>query len=176
MIKIQNNILEYGVGLPDWWKGGNRVRIIPKDDNSFFFYHNDDPKKSHAEIQENGNLDIKGKSKDQRRQPPDGYYDVMKHSPVCVRVIFNCSLDSSPDTDEQVQDIDPRTASVYDINYWFFKQAQRALKSKNIPRGFQEAIKVMRDSYDEMRLERKGITKRKMETREIIVEDDDDED
>lgn len=175
MIKIQNFTVEYNSELPDWWKGGNRVRIISKDGTSFFIYHNDDPEKAHAEIQENGWLDIKGKSKDHRRQPPDGWYDVLKHSPVCVRLIFNRSLDVSPEEDIEEQEIDPRTASVYDINYWFFKQAQRALKDKTIPRGFQEAIKVMRDSYDEMRLERKGITQRKMETREIVVESDDED-
>ena len=180
MIKIENFIVEPNAELPDWWKGGNRVRIISKDGTSFFIYHNDDPEKAHAEIQENRSLDIKGKSKDHRRQPPDGYYDVMIHSTVCVRLIFNRGLDVSPEEDVEIEDIeiesiDPRTASVYDINYWFFRQAQRALKDKAIPRGFQEAIKVMRDSYDEMRLERKGITQRKMETREIVVEDDDED-
>jgi hypothetical protein len=90
-----------------------------------------------------------------------------------VRLIFNRGLDVSPEEDIEIESIDPRTASVYDINYWFFKQAQRALKNNAIPRGFREAIKVMRDSYDEMRLERKGITQRKMETREIVVDSDD---
>jgi len=100
---------------------------------------------------------------------------VLIHSDVCVRLVFNRGLDTSPEEDIEESDIDPRTASVYDMNYWFFKQAQRVLKNNAIPRGFQEAIKVMRDSFDEMRLERKGLTQRKMETREIIVDDDDED-
>ena len=175
MIKIENCVLQPNEELPEWWVAGNRVRIISKDGTSFFFYHNDDPEKAHDEIQPDKTLDIKGKSKSNLRNPPDGYYDVLIHSPVCVRVIFNRGLDVSPEEDIEEQEIDPRTASVYDMNYWFFKQAQRALKDKAIPRGFQEAIKVMRDSYDEMRLERKGITQRKMETREIVVESDDED-
>lgn len=176
MIKIQNYIAEHNAELPDWWSFGHRVRIITKDGTSFFIYHNDDPEKAHAEIMENGNLDIKGKSKDSKRMPPDGYYDVMVHSAVCVRLIFNRGLDVDPDTDIPPEDIDPRTASVYDMNYWFFRQAQSCLKNKTIPRGFQDVIKVMRDSFYEMRLERKGLTQRKMETREIIVDDENDKD
>ena len=176
MIKIENFIVEPNSELPDWWKGGAHVRIIGKDNGtSFFIYCTDIVEKAHGVIADDKSLDIKGKSKDRNRQAPPGYYDVLIHSNVCVRLIFNRGLDVSPEEDIEIESIDPRTASVYDMNYWFFRQAQKVLKDKAIPRGFQEAIKVMRDSYDEMRLERKGITQRKMETREIVVEDDDED-
>ena len=176
MIKVENFIAQYGDGLPDWWQPGAHVRIIGKDNGtSFFIYCTDVIEKAHGVISDDKSLDIKGKSKDHNRAAPYGYYDAMVHSPVCLRLIFNRGLDVSPEEDIEIESIDPRTASVYDINYWFFRQAQRALKNNAIPRGFQEAIKVMRDSYDEMRLERKGITQRKMETREIVVESDDED-
>ena len=176
MVKIDNCILEPNDELPEWYVCGCFVRIIGKDNgSSFFIFITDEQEKAHAVVREDKTLDIKGKSKSHLRNPPSGYYDVLNHSKVCFRLVFNRSLDVSPDEEIDLENPDPRTCSVYDMNYWFFKQAQRALKDKAIPRGFQEAIKVMRDSYDEMRLERKGITQRKMETREIVVEDDDED-
>ena len=92
-----------------------------------------------------------------------------------MRIIFNRGLDVDPNKDIPPETIDPRTASIYDLNYWFFRQAQSALQNKSIPKGFADAVKVMEHAYNNMRLERKGLTQRKMETREIIVEDDDDD-
>lgn len=177
MVKIDNCILEPNDELPEWYVSGCFVRIIGKDNgSSFFIFKTDEQEKAHAVIREDKTLDIKGKSKSHLRNPPSGYYDVLNHSKVCFRLVFNRGLDVDPDTDIPPEDIDPRTASVYDMNYWFFRQAQSCLKNKTIPRGFQDVIKVMRDSFYEMRLERKGLTQRKMETREIIVDDDDDKD
>lgn len=167
MIKIQNNTLIFNEELPDWWKDGQDIRIIPKENNSFFVYKYDNKKAEHTTIGEEGRIEI---------DTPDGWYDVLIHSKVCVRIIYNRALDVSPEEDIPVDDIDPRTASVYDLNYWFFKKAKEALKSNTVPRGFADAVKVMENAFFNMKLERKGLTQRKMETREIIVEDDDDED
>lgn len=166
MIKIENNLTEYNAELPSWWKSGQRVRIIPKGENSFFVYKNSDARVAKAQIDEQNRLEIK---------TPNGFYDVLIHSKVCVRIIFNRGLDVDPNQDIPPETIDPRTASIYDLNYWFFRQAQSALQNKSIPKGFADAVKVMEHAYNNMRLERKGLTQRKMETREIIVEDDDDD-
>lgn len=167
MIRIENNLTEYNAELPKWWSAGQHVRIIPKGENSFFIYKNNDTRVAKSVIDDNNQLKLK---------TPDGLYDVLIHSNVCVRIIFNRGIDVDPEQDIPPEDIDPRTCSVYDLNYWFFRQAQSALKNKTIPKGFADAVKVMENAYTNMRLERKGLTQRKMETREIIVEDDDDED
>lgn len=167
MIKIQNNTLEFNSELPSWWIQGQDIRIIPKENNSFFVYKYDSKRAEHSTIGDGGVITI---------DTPDGWYDVLIHSKVCVRLIFNRGLDVSPDKDIPVDNIDPRTASVYDLNYWFFRKAQEALKSGSVPRGFADAVKVMESAFYNMKLERKGLTQRPMETREIIIESDDDED
>lgn len=173
MIQIKDNIVENSTELPKWWTAGQQVRIIPKGENAFFIYKYAIPKEKSSrsigivKIAKDGTLELK---------TIDGWYDVLVHSEVCVRLIFNRGLDVDKNKDIPVDDIDPRTADVYDLNYWFFKKAQTALKNDKIPKGFADAVKVMRESFHAMKLERRGITSRPMETREIIVEDDDEQD
>lgn len=167
MIKIENNLLEYDESqLPKWWQTGQTIRIIQRD-NSFFVYRNNDKRIAKQIIIDGGSLKI---------NTPDGWYDVLEHSKDCVRLVFNRTLDKDPESTEQPADIDPRSASEYDLNYWIFRQSYNAIKEKNIPKGFGDAIRVLRDAYHVMRIERKGITERPMETREIVIEEDDDDD
>lgn len=167
MLKIKDNHVEYNNELPGWWKPGQKVRIIDKKDNSFFIYRCENALTKHAIISDSNSL---------RLNTPDGWYDILIHSKVCVRVIFNRPLDVSPDENIPLDDLDPRTATEYDLHYWLFKLAKRNLVEGTVPRGFGEAVRTLRDSFHIMKLERKGISVREMETREIVVDDDGDDD
>ena len=167
MVKIENGIIEYNQNLPSWWEAGQDVRVIIKPENTFFVYKCDMPSVPHQTLPESKNLEIK--------EMPDGWYDVLNHSNVCVCLIYNRPLSVAPTEEIEIKDIDPRVATTYDMNLWFFLQAKKALKDKSIPRGFADAIRVMENAYMNMKLERKGLTQRKMETREIVVDDDDED-
>lgn len=167
MIKIENHRVVPNQNLPDWWIGGQDVRVIIKPDNAFFIYKCDMKSAPHTTLPEDKVLEIP--------EAQNGWYDVLNHSKVCVCLIYSRPLDISPEEDMEIKDIDPRVATPYDMNLWFFLQAKKALKDKSIPRGFADAIRVMENAYMNMKLERKGLTQRKMETREIVVDDDDED-
>lgn len=165
MIKIENCVAYYDESLPAWWCAGGKVRVIHKD-NTFFIYQTPKSKlHNQHNIGEDKNLELE--------DAPDGWYELMVHSEFCIGLVYNRSLDSEP---KKAKTLDPRTATETDLNYWIFEKARDALESGHILKGFADAVKVMKDAFHTIKTETKSLEKRPMETREIVVESDSDED
>lgn len=170
VIKVSNNIVEFGKDLPAWWEGGAEVRIIHKE-NNFFIYRMDKSRLQPHYIGENKNLELE--------DAPDGWYEVLVHSEACISLNWNRSLDNEPPQEkEKIKPIDPRTATETDLNYWLFVKARDMVESGHITKGFADAVKVMRDAFNAIKTETKSLQNRKTKIKEILVEEEntDDED